>query len=171
MPYTYTPVAGNKSHYATMAAVRAEFKGYTVTKTQVLDGDTVLGKITWVKDMPARPADVANAPTSGTPSDTRSLDDVLADIDALEADDDEEPELEPVRFDTTSDEDIDAIVDWQLRNSPAARTQGGRAPAARVGRRRSHANCTHATSGEAGKKARAACRKARAAAERQAQAS
>ena len=156
---------GTKQTFDDIAHLRSSFEPLFVSvnkSKQVVDvHNNVLGRIVWAK----RPHNVENAPTMVQQGESRSLTDVLAEIDILEQEEEVAPE--PVRFPVTPDEEIDAIVDWQLRgrDNPARRTQqepshAHRTP--RVGVRRSHANCTHATAGEAGKKARAACRKARA---------
>lgn len=173
MPYTFTATDSDVAvPFADMKAFRAyaseNLDGAIVHGTSVNNGEIEYGKLRYIK--PVRM-------TTDTPSDV-SLDDVLADIDRLEAEDtpmdlddaqliadmdgdgsDFEDDA-PVTFPTLSDDEITEIVDRQLGSR--GRDREIRAP--RTGVRTSHKDCTHATAGDAGKKARAECRKARAAA-------
>lgn len=192
MPYIFSPadVNADSAGFANMKALRESFEPMFVSVTkskQLVNAEgTVLGKVTWVKALKHEGYSVPMV----QPDDERpSLEDVLASIDELELEDtpaavdaddtvdghdDEDDTHEPVTFPVNSDEDIDAIVDWQMRGheddiittTPHPGTMGmpAPAPAPRVARTRharmSHKNCGHAITGQAGKEARAACRAA-----------
>lgn len=182
MPYIFTPAAPDSpvARFADMKDFRAAFSPLTLTikgSKVTLDG-AAFGTLSYTKKGPERPADVRNAPTHVTATDdSPSLDDVLASIDTLELEgenldvpDEDASDLHdeaPVRFPVNSDEDIEDIVNWQMRNSGGqlpstitVRPPTADAPARRrsTHARMSHKNCGHATSGEAGKIARAECR-------------
>ncbi|UOW93143.1 hypothetical protein SEA_NOSHOW_76 [Mycobacterium phage NoShow] len=186
MPYIFTPAAPDSpvARFADMKDFRAAFSPLVLTikgSKVTLDG-AAFGTLSYTKKGPERPADVSGAPTMVQPSDDRpSLDDVLASIDSLEAEDlspavdaddtdgleHDDEEHTPVTFPVNSDEDIEDIVNWQLRNSGGqlpstitVRPPTATAPARRrsTHARMSHKNCGHAITGEAGKIARAECR-------------
>lgn len=157
MPYIFTPAAPDspvarfadmKEFRQAMSPLMLTIKGSKVT----LDG-AAFGTLSYTKKGPDR----TGAPT---------VEDVLASIDDLEQEEDEQQPV-PVRLEGTPQEDIDAIVDWQMNRG---RREGElpitvRPPTANVPARRrattsrmSHKNCGHPTTGQAGKEARAACR-------------
>jgi len=158
---------GTKQTFDDIAHLRSSFEPLFVSVTkskQVVDvHGKVLGRIVWAR----RPHNVENAPTMVQQGESRSLTDVLAEIDILEQ---EEVAPEPVRFPVTPDEEIDAIVDWQMSNNGGQlprtinthvnNTRPPASPRPRMSSRMSHKDCGHAIQGQAGKEARAACRAA-----------
>jgi len=173
MPYLFTatdstdalPFANMKAFREWMPAIAYSIEGISVSYDE---SGTEIGKLRYVKNLPG------GAPTMVTPDpdSTTTLDDVLADIDALELDDaadagvvdddlsdpHADDDVPPVRLEGTPAEDIDALVDWQLsRRDVPPFTGNGPAPRVRYARM-SHKACGHATTGEEGKIARAACR-------------
>ena len=197
MPYIFSPadVNADSAGFADMKTLRASFEPMFVSVTkskQLVDANgNVLGRVTWVKELRPKGFDV---PMVQADPERPSVEDVLASIDDLERDaeldearrdgvtddDDADDAPAPVRFDVTPAEDIDAIVDWQMRGheddiittTPAPGTMGTppapRAPRVARGPRQprmSHKNCGHAITGQAGKEARAACRAAHRAAQ------
>lgn len=156
MPYTFTPThtPNEVKLHADMKTFREWAKnnlgdGVIVHGTSVNDGENEYGKLRYVK-----PA--GTPPTFVQPDvDGPSLDDVLADIDRLELDDaqlieDMDGDEEDFEDEVADDEDLDDPE--HPESDPVYEDVTPRFA------RMSHKDCGHATTGEAGKIARAECR-------------
>lgn len=186
MPYKFVSVSADVEpmHFADMKAFRAAIAPLKIVikGTAVTDADgNPYGKLTYVKKAPE--ATIDRAPKMVQPNpDGPSLDQILADIDLLEVMDGDGSDF------TDDDVDaVDAIVEVHpaVDVVPTPKRRKGAAeragiplegvdegqqgspydlpplPVTRVSVRHprmSHKNCGHATTGEAGKIARAECR-------------